>query len=229
MALILQLETSSDICSVALGKDGICISSADSHDINSHSEKLTLLILECMQKVHISIKDMDAVCVSGGPGSYTSLRVGISVAKGICYTLGIPLLAIDSLDILSEGIVKDKISQYDYIIPMIDARRMEIYHNIISANGQKIVETTPIILEADPFATYISSGNKLHICGNGAQKYYDSFSSNNLMLHHTTTSAIFMTQKAYTLYLSKVFENVFSYTPNYLKAPNITKSQKKLL
>ena len=229
MALILQLETSSDICSVALGKDGICISSAESLDINSHSEKLTILILACLQKVNMSIKDVNAVCVSGGPGSYTSLRVGVSVAKGICYTLGIPLIAIDSLDILIEGIEKENIESNDYLIPMIDARRMEIYHCIVSANGQRIAHTAPIIVEFDPFVSYLTGVNKLHVCGNGAQKYYDRFASDRIQLHHTTASAIFMTHKAYALFLLEDFEDVSSYTPNYLKAPNITKSQKKLL
>jgi tRNA threonylcarbamoyladenosine biosynthesis protein TsaB len=125
MSYILHLETATKACSVALSKDGKLVQIKESRDEQySHGENLTLYIQDVLGREGISPKDLDAVSLSSGPGSYTGLRIGVSVAKGLCYSLSIPLLAIDSLSCIHE-LAKQKYVQT--IIPMIDARRMEVF------------------------------------------------------------------------------------------------------
>lgn len=226
MGLILQLETSTEVCSVAVSDSGTTISLAEAHESNSHTEKLTLLIDECLKKQNIHIKDITAVCISSGPGSYTSLRVGASVAKGLCFALDIPLLAIDSLEILIEGVNSQKINEGDHIIPMIDARRQEVYTAIFDATKNRMTDTQALILEESLFDTF--KNNPIHLCGNGAPKYYEGYYSEQLRLHHTDTSSSFMSQIAWDKFKNHHYQDIAYYNPNYLKSPNITKSLKNL-
>lgn len=229
MAYILQLETSTDVCSVAISASGSTISIVESLEPNSHTEKLTLLIIECLAKVEISIKNLHAICISDGPGSFTSLRVGSSVAKGICYSLKIPLIAIDSLFILAHGIDNPTTLPEDYIIPMIDARRMEVYTAFFKGNLTQITSTQSLIIEQDILHIYKGEKSTIHLCGNGAIKYFEKHYSDNVRLFHTRTSADYMSKTAFEYYENKQFQDLAYYTPNYLKSPNITKSSKNLI
>lgn len=229
MSLILQLETSSDVCSVALSLKGKLVIVIESDQPNSHTEKLTLLIQECLAQAGYTISQLDAVAVSDGPGSYTSLRVGISVAKGICYAKDIPMIALDSLLILAQGIDKRQIEKEDLIIPMIDARRMEVYTSVFNYDLLRVQETVALIIENNPFAALISDNRKINICGSGSIKYYEHHKSEAIKLHHTKTSSSFMSLPSYDNYIINQFVDVAYYTPNYFKAPNITKSKSKLL
>lgn len=229
MSLILQLESSSEISSVALAYQGKLLSVIESDQPNSHTEKLTLLIKECLAQAGKVISQLDAVAVSDGPGSYTSLRVGISVAKGICYAKDIPMIAIDSLLILANGIDLTKTEPDDLIIPMIDARRMEIYTSVFNCDLTRLQATNAIIIENDTFKSFLVGNRIIHICGSGAIKYYDQHKSEAIKLHHTRTSSSFMSLPSYESYLNNQYVDVAYYTPNYFKAPNITKSKSKLL
>ena len=228
MATILQLETSGEVCSVAISEDGKLLTFSESFENNSHTEIITILIKQCLEDADISIKDIDAVAVSGGPGSYTSLRVGVATAKGICYGVGCRLIAIDSLQILASGININTIKSEDVIIPMIDARRMEVYTSIFNSRLENIVQTEAVILEDNLFEKVIASSAQRHICGSGALKYYNTFPSERVTLHHLSTSAKYMTEMAYQLYIASTFVDHAYYSPNYFKAPNITKSLKKI-
>lgn len=229
MALILQLETSTDVCSVALSKDGELIRCFETSESNSHTEKLTLLISQCMVESGYKISQIDAVAVSDGPGSYTSLRVGVATSKGICYATGCPLITINSLNTLARGIPKDQVHPKDYLIPMIDARRMEVYMAVYDNHCNLIVPTKAEILDGNSFSLYSESKSKIHLCGNGAQKWWDLYASDKFSMHHIRTSAEFMTFEAYSAYNEKRFADLTDYTPNYFKSPNITKSSKNLL
>lgn len=228
MALILQIESSTEVCSVAIADSGTTLSYSETFEPNSHTEKLTILIENCLSDAGFSIKQLDAVCISHGPGSYTSLRVGASVAKGICYALNIPLMAVDSLLILCHGIDDVHLHSGDIIIPMIDARRMEVYSAIFDAQRSRIAPTEAVLLEEDIFKQYKLQHNILHVCGNGAKKYYETHFSEKIIPHHAHTSAQFMSVIANEIYKKQQFQNLAYYIPNYLKSPNITKSLKKL-
>ncbi len=135
---ILQIETSTNICSCAISIDGITAVEHTSTIENSHTELLTILIDRCVKGLSITYSQLKGISISSGPGSYTSLRVGTATAKGMCYALGIPLIGIDSLTILANGI--NNAEKDDIIIPMVDARRMEVYmaiydHNLIVLRG----------------------------------------------------------------------------------------------
>ena len=116
MPIILQLETSTDVCSVAISKDGKLINIAESQVLNSHSEVITLLIQSCLKESDLLMSQINAIAISDGPGSYTSLRVGAATAKGLCYGLHIPMIAIDSLQILAAGVSQEYIADEEVII-----------------------------------------------------------------------------------------------------------------
>jgi tRNA threonylcarbamoyladenosine biosynthesis protein TsaB len=226
MPLILQLETSTDICSVALCKDGGIIHCVESSDSNSHTENLTILIQECMNVGGYLFNQIDAVALSGGPGSYTSLRIGSATAKGICYAMSCPLITLDSLKILAEGIDNRDMINDDIIIPMIDARRMEVYTAVYDSELNSLASISAVILDEHSFEMY--DPKRIHLCGNGAEKYIAAYPSERLKLHHKRTSATFMTKAAMSAYVKGSFSDVAYYSPEYLKAPNITKSLKKI-
>ncbi|MBK9737270.1 MAG: tRNA (adenosine(37)-N6)-threonylcarbamoyltransferase complex dimerization subunit type 1 TsaB [Saprospiraceae bacterium] len=228
MATILQLETSGEVCSVAISKDAKLLTFSESYENNSHTGVITILIKQCLDDVNLSLIDIDAVAVSGGPGSYTSLRVGVATAKGICYGTGCRLIVIDSLFILASGINIKMIKSEDVIIPMIDARRMEVYTSIFNNKLECIFQTESVILEENCFDKVLSSSGQRHICGSGALKYVNMFPSERVTLHHQSTSAKFMTEMAHRLFKAAVFTDLAYYSPYYFKAPNITKSLKKL-
>lgn len=229
MALILQLESSTDICSVAISRDGRTLHTISSDQPNSHSAQMTILIQQCLVGAGISIWELDAVSVSDGPGSYTSLRVGISTAKGICYAIQCPLIAIDSLSILTAGLIQSKmIHRDDLVIPMIDARRMEVYSCIFDAFGRRLSDIAAMVLDDHSFVDLFLVEKNIHLCGSGAEKYYKSYKNHLMQLHFNTTSAAFMTTLSHSAYEMKEFRNVAYYSPNYFKAPNITKSLKNL-
>ena len=150
MAYILNIETATKNCSVAIAQDGetlLCKQIAESG--YSHAEKLHVFIEELLLELQLNYKDLNAIAVSQGPGSYTGLRIGISAAKGLCYALDIPLIAVDTLEILARQL---QVSE-GYIVPMIDARRMEFYSAIFDAKYQKVRETQAEIITEDSFTT----------------------------------------------------------------------------
>ena len=150
MTYILNIETATKNCSVAIAKDGktiLCKEMAE--EGYSHAEKLHVFINEILNEIEISYKDLSAVAVSQGPGSYTGLRIGVSAAKGLCYALDIPLIAIDTLEVLASQV---KVAN-GIIIPMIDARRMEVYSAIFDSKLNKIREVQAEIIEEDSFST----------------------------------------------------------------------------
>jgi len=220
---ILCIETSGKRCSVALSSNDTCLDGKSSTDEWSQSEKITILIGELLKTNNLSTSDISAVALSKGPGSYTGLRVGASAAKAICFVHKIPLLAIDTLKILAYPHIKDT-SRDQRIIPMIDARRSEVYYNIYDSQLKADIETTNLILEPDHFKELSSP----IICGDGAEK------ANNLINHSTAifkpahAKAMDMTSLAYYAFKAENFENLAYFNPFYLKPPNITKSKKQL-
>lgn len=220
MALILCLETSATNCSVALSENGLLIQEAKSQLPMSHGKEITLLIKKCIDSGGKVMKDLDAIAISGGPGSYTGLRVAASTAKGICYALEIPLISINTLHIIAEPYLDQ---EFDYIIPTIDARRDEIYYLVIKRD-KIIVDSTNLILDNMSFDAYQNA----IICGDGAEKteriidnQYNTYDGNGPLASN-------MCRIAESKFNQGDVENLAYYSPFYFKSPNITQSKKPL-
>jgi tRNA threonylcarbamoyladenosine biosynthesis protein TsaB len=212
MAYILHLETATKVCSVALSNSGKMIAlKSICEDGYAHGENLTLLIQDVLSQSNISLKDLNAISVSSGPGSYTGLRIGVSTAKGICYALNIPLIAIDSLLALAElGRAK---YPNDVLCPCIDARRMEIYNAFFSSEVCLKAISADIIEENsyksfEPFIYF----------GDGAAKLEKIWGDRKVTLDNTIVScASGQIKVAYKKYKQQTFEDVAYFEPFYLK------------
>lgn len=227
MGFILSLESSTEICSVAISREGHVLSERTILRGHSHSKELTTLISACMKSANIGFKDLNAVALSGGPGSYTGLRVGTSTAKGICYALNIPLIAVSTLmSLASRHISKDGY----LIMPMMDARRMEVYTSVFDSHLNALIETTNLIISPESMSDIVNRYSPLLICGNGAAKckpFVEDFTSVRCIAD--SCDAASMCSLAYEKFKQKNFENTAYYSPFYFKAPNITKSKKDYL
>jgi tRNA threonylcarbamoyladenosine biosynthesis protein TsaB len=221
---ILLIETSTALCSVALAQDGAITSYRESSAPKAHASLTAVFIQEMLAERSLTLADCDAICVSKGPGSYTGLRVGVSTAKGLCFGSGKPLLAVGTLDTLVAQ--ADEIGDLKYIIPMIDARRMEVYTAVFE-NGVQITETSPMIIDETSFAEYLEQGPCLFI-GDGAGKCADVIKHPNAQFCQCWPKASAMLVPAMAAYKEKRFEDVAYFEPFYLKEFVATVSKKKL-
>ncbi len=225
---ILCLETSGPQCSVALSHNGTCIAEQVTEDAWHHSQYLTTHIQKCLSQADVSIKDLSAIAVSHGPGSYTGLRVGASTSKGICYALDIPLISIDTLKIIAHPWTSD-IGSAIKILSTIDARRDEIYYNIYDNALSELTETQSHVLNPESFEEYAKSG--LIVAGDGADKtkvMHDGGYSEAFTYHQSYPTAKHMTQLAFDKYKADLLEDIAYYNPFYMKPPNITTRKKPL-
>lgn len=212
---ILHLETSSKNCSVAISQNEelLCVCEEASENYKQ-SESLHTFIEWALEGAGIILQDLDAVCLGIGPGSYTGLRIGAASAKGFCYGLNIPLIGVSSLDTL----VAPYINQgYDYIIPMIDARRMEVYTAVYQGlDGVQSTPTEAKILEENSFQDY--KDKKLIFVGDGAKKAEQILSLPNAKYQYSIyPSARYLVKKAVEKYHHKKFEDIAYFEPFYLK------------
>jgi tRNA threonylcarbamoyladenosine biosynthesis protein TsaB len=215
MGLILNIETATRTCSVALAQNGILLSCKEAHDVNSHASILNIYISEVLAEAGKKIEQLDAVAVSNGPGSYTGLRIGLSAAKGICYALDIPLITINTLESLAEGMKNEVFDENAVYIPLIDARRSEVYYGVYNSDLQTLEEVKPLILDENSFSNYT---NIKFIAGNGAKKVIEiSKNSNFVFLNNVTFSAKSMVKKSNYFFKQKSFSDVSYSEPNYLK------------
>jgi tRNA threonylcarbamoyladenosine biosynthesis protein TsaB len=215
---LIHIETSTDICSVALSRGNETIGIAEEQN-SKHIHSITLLIDKLMQENGLTYQQLSGVSISEGPGSYTSLRIGVSVAKGLCFTLDIPMIAIPSLESLAYAQKKNALDA-DFIMPMIDARRMEVYTAIYNPSMQIQVELQAFLID-DFTLEMITQGKKTIICGNGAFKTSE-FVTSYLTVIESVASASNQIEIAYQRFLAKTFTPITNFEPNYLKSPNIT-------
>lgn len=224
MARILQIETSTEVCSVALSENGNLLFLKESLEGLNHSELLTVFIEDLLAENKIEISTIDAVAVSKGPGSYTGLRIGVSVAKGICYALHIPLISMNSLRILgtytaenADRYLPDSANDNLLFCPMIDARRLEVYTALYNMHGKEINPVTAEIIHEDFLAEYLEN-NRILFFGNGAKKCEKIITHPNALFNGpATTSAQFMSTIALGKYNKNEFEDVAYFEPFYLK------------
>lgn len=223
MASILCLETSTEVCSVALSVDGIMTSLLEDKSGKNHALLLTTFIQEILSENKLVMDQLDAVAVSGGPGSYTGLRIGISTAKGLCYASVKPLIAIPSLEILAHHVSnsisgnKDEKAESFLFCPMIDARRMEVYAAVYDSKLLKIRNVQADIIDHMSFTSLLDH-HKIYFFGNGADKCKRTIQHpNSIFLDNVTTSAGYMTRLAEDAFRAGNFVDVAYYEPFYLK------------
>lgn len=218
MAVILLLETATLTCSVALSKDGTIVANREVTDKTySHAEKLNGFISDTMAEAGVQFKDLDAIAVSKGPGSYTGLRIGTSTAKGLCYALDVPLIAVGTLHAMAQGAADQKI-EADYLCPMIDARRMEVYTTIFSKEMQMQQEVEAVIVEQSSFDKWLQKG-VVAFFGDGAGKCAEVLggSENARIIENFHPSAVHMNKPATRAFEEKTFEDMAYFEPYYLK------------
>lgn len=223
MAIILNIETSTEVCSVSLAQNGETLFLKESTEGLNHSELLTVFIEDLFHENNLKLEGIDAVAVSMGPGSYTGLRIGVSVAKGICYGLDKPLIGIGSIDAIGDYVARniseflDAASEELIVCPMIDARRMEVYTALYNSHGNSMQAVSAEIIDEESFAEVLAKQAVL-FCGNGAEKCKSKLSHSNALFEGPVkTSARFMQNLAETKYKNKEFEDVAYFEPFYLK------------
>ena len=213
MVYILNIETATKNCSVSLSKNGQTVAIKEvSEEQFSHAEKLHLFIKEVLAVEGISLENLNAVAVSKGPGSYTGLRIGVSAAKGLCYALNIPLIAIDTLAVLAEKISVDS----GIIVPMIDARRMEVFTQMFRGDYAPLSVAEALIVDETAFADI---SENIHLIGDGALKCKTVLTDVKFIFHEQVVypSANEMSRLSYKKYVENTFEDVAYFEPYYLK------------
>lgn len=227
MTHILCIETATDICSVCLATNGKMVAIRETARSFSHTEVITVFIRECLAEAKLTMGDLSAVAVTSGPGSYTALRIGSSTAKGICFALDIPLIAVDTIKSLAQG-VREHAEKGDLIIPLLDARRMEVYCAVYDHELVEKQIVSPIILDENTFSDLERSGT-IHLCGDGVDKSKSLLSLDRAVFHASEASAKNMIPEAFRRFSSNEFEHLVNYTPYYFKGPNITVQKKNIL
>ena len=219
MALILNIDTSTSVCSVALSNNYDLVCHLEVFESFSHASQLTILIQQLFAKSNTHISSIDAVAVSSGPGSYTGLTIGVSTAKGLCYALGKPLLAIGSLDILAWPVVH-RIANSEpqsLFCPMIDARRMEVFTSVLGHDMENLEPVSAEIINEDSFSGFLKLG-KVYFFGDGAAKCKDTITHPNaIFLDGQFPLAKHMANLAFDAYQANCFEDVAYFEPHYLK------------
>ncbi len=218
MSIILQIETATTSCSVALAKDGMVLACQELNQRNAHAEVITIFIEKVLQTAGYTYAAIDAIAVSCGPGSYTGLRIGISTAKGLCFALDKPLIAVDTLQAMADGMRITLTDQNLLLCPMIDARRMEVYTALFDMAGNNTKTTAAEIIDDHSFAAELASGPVLFF-GDGAEKCREALGQNiNARLDGSfANSAIHLSAGALQKFRAGNFEDVAYFEPFYLK------------
>jgi tRNA threonylcarbamoyladenosine biosynthesis protein TsaB len=214
MSYILSIETTTPLCSVALHQNGKLCYSCESQEEGVHGKKLTRLIEQVLQQAEIQANQLAAIAISNGPGSYTGLRIGLATAKGLCFGLDIPLITLNTLEIMAAAWDKNANS---LLLPMIDARRMEVYAAVLDPHdGTIVLETQAVILEPD---TFQSINQKMIAFGNGAMKWQETCQHPLIEFSeaHPYPEAKNMGLRAFEQFQNNVFAPIVTTEPNYLK------------
>ena len=214
MAVILNIETATKNCSVSVAKDGETVALKELNDGGySHAEKLHEFIKDVVLEAGIELSDLKAIAVSKGPGSYTGLRIGVSAAKGLCFALNIPLISVNTLQSLSQTIS----IKAGYIIPLLDARRMEVYSSVYNEKYENCREVLAEIITENSFETYLEK-DKVYFLGDGAEKCKEFIQHPNaVFMDDKFPSAKEMCMLSYVKYKKNDIEDVAYFEPFYLK------------
>jgi tRNA threonylcarbamoyladenosine biosynthesis protein TsaB len=217
---ILAIDSSGTYCSVSLQTDTDMIITRNSGEPNSHSSHLTLLIQDLLDSAGIKCEDLNAVAVSSGPGSYTGLRIGVSVAKGICFSCSVPLIAIPTIESLALWFIESRRTNFtlgDLIMPMLDARRMEVYTALFDASGKRLMEDSAVVLTND---RNWDGADRIHIFGDGAKKCKEAYPNAKILEYSEGIypHSLYILSLAGKYYTQSKFVDTAYFEPNYLKA-----------
>lgn len=215
MAIILNIETATKNCSVSLSEKDKTLALVEFNEGRfSHAEKLHTFILDVLKNADKTMQDIDAIAVSKGPGSYTGLRIGVSAAKGLCFSLDKPLISIPTLTSLAKAV---NVNQGECIISLLDARRMEVYSSVFDSDHQQVEETKAEIIDENSFDKYLQKG-KVCFLGDGAEKCKEIIKHKNaIFFDNYFPSSKEMGKLSYKKYKNKDFEDVAYFEPYYLK------------
>jgi tRNA threonylcarbamoyladenosine biosynthesis protein TsaB len=219
MSLFLCLETSTTVCSVALFDDNQLLQYKEVNNGYTHAENLHVFIQEVLDNAQVKPQQLKAIAVGKGPGSYTGLRIGVSAAKGMAYALTIPLIGMNSLHNMVAGLKNNFDNPQTVFIPMLDARRMEVYMGIYEKDGKEIVPTSSFIINENAIKEKFSSFNHICLLGDGAEKCREFLPvlPSAEIIPHQMPSALNMGKYSYKAFINEHFENTAYFEPFYLK------------
>ncbi len=231
MGLILNIDTSTSTCSVALASNGQLLAVREVKNTRDHASIITVLIAELFEITGKKVTDIDAIAVCKGPGSFTGLRIGVSAAKGLCYAIDKPLISIGSPEILTQAffdIHKDFLNTETFYCPLIDARRMEVYTALYNLKLEQVKETKALIVDENSFKDY--SGERICFFGSGAEKCKDHFSDKRFhFFSDVDSSASYMANLSECYFTKKQIEDTAYFEPFYLKDFVATVAKKNVL
>lgn len=226
MARILSIETSTSMCSVAVHDSGRLLSICEIIESGAHAERLMQLVLDVVGKAKLEMGDLDAISVSEGPGSYTGLRIGVSTAKGLAFGLNLPLISINTLQALATAVNP---KEGALIIPVLDARRMEVYREVFDSNFNSVAKLDSEILEEGAFENFLKKG-RVYFVGDALEKLKPVVSSENAtFLTDLTFSATHLGKLAWDKFQRQDFADLAYFVPNYLKEFKALHSKKNPL
>jgi len=215
--VLLSIETSTQVCSVAIHKGNSLLAEFSVSEEKSHSKLLTHFIDTIVKDCGLKLEDMDAFAVSKGPGSFTGLRIGVSAAKGLCFALDKPLISVNTLEAMAQSVNANNTDKH-YVCPMLDARRMEVYCALFDADMNYIEQTEALIIDENSFREVLEK-RKIFFCGNGMQKCRDLLKKypNSLFVDDIYPSAADIGSIAFAKFLKNEFEDLAYFEPFYLK------------
>jgi tRNA threonylcarbamoyladenosine biosynthesis protein TsaB len=223
---ILGIDTSTDVCSVAIFDEDKILAHRDSKRDFSHAAMLHNFIESCVKEAGINYNQLVAIAVASGPGSYTGLRVGASTAKGLCYGLDLPLIAIDTMTSLAYSAENLEMDSNTLIVPMLDARREEVYTAIFDHKFNMLQTIQKMVIDQAFFEMH--ENHQLLLCGNGVEKFLGKYDTKRCSFIGKDSSASFLFRPAVQAFLDEKFENIDDFSPFYLNNPNITASKKNI-
>lgn len=229
MACIINIETSTRVCSASLSIDGVTVFNEESSEGPSHAVLLGVFVEKALNEAKARGCTLDAVAVSSGPGSYTGLRIGVSLAKGICFGCNIPIISLPTLKIMANAVIKKQNDPEGIYYPMLDARRMEVYSSLFTNDGQEIRETQAEIIE-EGFLNDIPAGKTMYLFGDGSDKCKSIVSSSQVVfVDDIVPLAKDMAELAEEAYKNGKTENAAYFEPFYLKEFQATVAKNKVL
>jgi len=226
---ILCIETATNVCSVCVARDGELLALRETTKGMSHTSLASVFVKEVLEESEMQMQDLSAVAVSGGPGSYTGLRVGVSLAKGICSGAHLPLIAINTLESLASASIDRHTKEKNAIhIAMIDARRMEVYMAAYGTDRSCIQGNKPFIIDKEAFQEWANTYRKIYLSGDGTDKTRDFLNNPALIDSGIRCSASNLVKPAFMRLKEADYDDLAYYSPNYIKSPNITQPRKAL-
>ena len=219
MALILNIDTATEIASLALCEDGRALATARNSEMKDHASWIHVAVKDLLENSGRNLKQLDAIAVTAGPGSYTGLRVGMASAKGLCFVLNIPLITENTLKVMAQAFLETRgntINDQDLLVPMIDARRMEVFTAVYDVHFSEVLSPVALVLEPDSFNS-VNKGRKLVCFGSGSMKFRSIAPTNGFDFEEFEPNATALGTLSYRKFRDGEFADLAYVEPLYLK------------